>query len=117
MKFTHIDLKETAEKEYKIYSYLNAINNSTVEAYGIPSIYYYGTWKDHVMMAMTLLDAPLDKKMKQQQLNEVDLMIVFQQVVSTILERGRSSYCISFGFQFFLLSLECFTGANNKIHS
>lgn len=42
-----------AENEYKIYWYLNAINDGTVTTYGIPAIYYYGTWNEYRMLGMT----------------------------------------------------------------
>lgn len=90
MKFTKLEHKTTAEKEYKIYAYLNAINNPDVEAFGIPTIFYYGTWHDHVLMAMTLLESPLKRKIKQ--ITEVDLLIVFQQIVSRIYSIEASQF-------------------------
>lgn len=43
--------------EYRMYSYLKAINNATVEDYGIPAVYYYGEWEDCYLLALTLLDS------------------------------------------------------------
>lgn len=45
-----------AEHEYRIYSYLHAIDNPTVERFGIPAVYYYGKWKDFIVIAITLCE-------------------------------------------------------------
>lgn len=46
MKFSSFWATENTENEYEMYTYLDAINNPNVEAYGIPSIYYYGKWNN-----------------------------------------------------------------------
>lgn len=82
MKFTELKNEDEAKQEYKIYTYLNAINNPNTEAYGVPTIYYYGTWNDHVMMAMTLLDSEFHKRFDGGKFNEIDLLITFREFVS-----------------------------------
>lgn len=44
MRFTPDVNKEQAHNEYKMYTYLNAINNKTSEKYGVPTVYYFGKW-------------------------------------------------------------------------
>lgn len=82
MKFTHINEKQYAEKEYEIYSYLKAIDNPQVELYGIPSVYYYGTWDDYIIMAITLLDSGFKNSYMAGDLTEVDLLVVCKEFVS-----------------------------------
>lgn len=80
MKFTC--LHKSARKEYKIYTYLNALNNPGVQSYGIPTVYYYGKWNKLIILAMTLLDSSFQKKIEDGELNELDLMILFREFVS-----------------------------------
>lgn len=54
VKFIESSNKASAEQEYRIYSYLHAIDNSTVERFGIPTVYYYGKWEDFIVIAITL---------------------------------------------------------------
>lgn len=82
MKFTPLHMKVFATEEFKIYSYLNAINNSDVERYGIPSVYYYGEWNDYVLMGLTLLDPEFNKRVENGLFGEVDGLILMQQFVS-----------------------------------
>lgn len=85
MKFTTTAYKHcvnVAENEYKMYSYLNAINNSTIETYGIPSVYYYGRWEGYILMAITLLDSPVKVSFKSDEINELDVLIIFREFVS-----------------------------------
>lgn len=84
MKFTHFKRKQYAEKEYEIYSYLNAIENPKVEHHGIPSVYYYGTWRCTIMMAISLLDSEFNKKHETGNLNVLDALIVCKEFVSEI---------------------------------
>lgn len=44
MKFTPDVNEKQAQNEYKMYTYLNAINNKKAEKYGIPTVYYFGKW-------------------------------------------------------------------------
>lgn len=82
MKFTPYNKRSSAEREYKIYTYLNAIDNRTIEWYGIPSIHYYGRWNNFIMMAMNLFDSEFHKRTKRGTITELDLLILFQEFVS-----------------------------------
>lgn len=79
MKFTRSDDNEDIANEYKMYTYLNAINNSTVESYGIPSVYFYGSWRDYVLMAISLIDPNFNNNYR---FYDVDILIVFREFVS-----------------------------------
>lgn len=85
MKFTTTAQQkfvDAAETEYKMYTYLNAINNSDIEMCGIPSVYYYGQWEDHILMAITLLDSPVTFPSEFDSINELDVLIIFREFVS-----------------------------------
>lgn len=84
MKFTHFKKKKYAEKEYAIYSYLDAIDNPKVELNGILSVYYYGTWRCTVMMGISLLDSEFNKKHETGNLNVLDALIICKEFVSRI---------------------------------
>lgn len=83
MKFTPASLHLNAEHEYRIYTWLGAINNTEVEKFGIPSVYWYGWWNNHVLMAMTLLDSEFHTRCKKNQVTDVDILIVFREFVNT----------------------------------
>lgn len=82
MKFTPMEEQFEAAKEYVIYNYLDAVNNTGVEKFGIPSVHYFGLWEDHVLMAITLLDADCMKKARNNEINELDTIIIFREFVS-----------------------------------
>lgn len=89
MKFTDSSENfaiENAAREYTVYSYLNAIHNndSNIEIYGIPSVYYYGRWDGFILMALTLLDATLKEKPES---NVLDVLIIFREFVSKTRKR------------------------------
>ncbi|XP_031633974.1 uncharacterized protein LOC116347519 [Contarinia nasturtii] len=87
MKFTPLNRKGDADSEYEMYKYLNAVQNPSVELYGIPNVYYYDTWQDYKLMAITLLESNFLEKTNAT--NEVDLLIIFQQfVIRTIVFIG-----------------------------
>lgn len=85
MKFTDSSKRlaiENAAREYAIYSYLNAINNTEIEMYGIPSIYYYGRCEGYILMVMTLLDTTVKVRSKSPAPNVLDVLIIFREFVS-----------------------------------
>lgn len=82
MKFTSSQNEARAKKEYEMYTYLKAIDRPIVEKYGIPSVYYYGTWNDYIMMAITLLDEKFENRVRHGELNKVDLLIICREFVS-----------------------------------
>lgn len=71
-----------AEREFEIYTYLNAINNTDVERYGIPAVYYFGTWHDHVLMAITLLDSKFNECHRSRSFTEADILLIAREFVS-----------------------------------
>lgn len=80
MKFSPVERSiRNSRREYEIYTYLNAIDDPNIEIYGIPTIYYYGTWNnEYTMMAKTLLDTEFEKKVDARQIPELQ----FQKFVS-----------------------------------
>lgn len=87
MKFTDSSKElgiENAAREYAIYSYLNAIynNDSSIEIYGIPSVYYYGRWERFILMALTLLDTTVKVRSISNESHVVDILIIFREFVS-----------------------------------
>lgn len=84
MKFTPPEDECNAEREFEVYTYLESINQTDKEAYGIPTVYYYGRWEGCVLMAITLLD-----KLKNYQMNSMDILIIFREFVS-FMHRSRS---------------------------
>lgn len=83
MKFIETGGEFGAENEhYEIYTYLNAINNSRVEIYGIPTVYYYGTWEVHNIMAIILFDHNVLSEYVNCKMNEVDLLIIMREFVN-----------------------------------
>lgn len=82
MKFTSsYEYRREAEKEYEIYSYLNAINRTEIERMGIPSVYYFGEWDDYILIATTLLDSTFNKKFQAKDIDETDILIVCREFV------------------------------------
>lgn len=85
MKVTLPNDRVDAKHEYEIYSYLHAINNSAIEAYGIPSVYYYGHWNGCYLIAITLMDTKFNERCQLRYVNEVDILIISREFVSYIL--------------------------------
>lgn len=82
MKFTPGDLHLYAEHEYEIYTWLGAVNDTKIEAYGVPCVYFYSWWNKHVLTAITLLDSEFHKRCEPIQMTEADILIVFRDFVS-----------------------------------
>lgn len=81
MKFSPLHFIDSSKNEYKMYTYLDAINNPNALNDGVPTIYYFGTWNNYTIMAMTLLDSGLQKKIKDQ-IEELEVYIVCRDFVS-----------------------------------
>lgn len=75
--------KERIMEEYTMYTYLKAIENSTVETYGIPAVYYYGEWKDYTLIGLTLLDPQFTEMANDSQSKKyyIDILIIFRELV------------------------------------
>lgn len=66
MKFSAIEHQNESDREYEMYSYLSAIDNETVERFGLCNIYYYGDWKskwnkEFKLMIFTYLSGSLGR--------------------------------------------------------
>lgn len=83
MKFTPFKYADKAAREYRIYTYLYAIDNPLIESFGVPVVYYYHKYGDYMLMAMTLMDTTFNEKLKGSQANVVDMTITFRDLVST----------------------------------
>lgn len=86
MKFTMAEKKYLADQEYQMYSYLGAINDTNVERYGIPVVYYYGNWNQTglILMAVSLLDQDIEDLVISKRLfeNDVNILILLRDFVS-----------------------------------
>lgn len=82
MKFTLPSPGADAKHEFKIYSYLDAINRTEVEKYGIPCILYYGQYQDCQMLGMSLLDPEFNKRYKNLNVTDIDVLILCREFVS-----------------------------------
>lgn len=85
MKFTSLESQNNTKNEFKMYTYLGAIEPDS-EIYGIPSIYYYGIYygqfDNYTMMAMTLLDTKFQRDLDEEEITELDLLVACREYVS-----------------------------------
>lgn len=95
MKFTSSEGKREAKREYEIYSYLDAINNTAIERHGIPSVYYFGEWDDYILMAITLLDPVFTTKINTKDIDETDVLIISREFVSSWHCRFRNLFILT----------------------
>lgn len=85
MKISPICMLESLTvNEYDLYTYMKAVDNATVENYGIPAVYYYGVWENCTMLAITLLQSSLSNIINASglQLTDIDIFILFREYVS-----------------------------------
>lgn len=82
MKFSSPNRIRFSRNEYEIYTYLEAIDNPSVEAYGIPAIYYYGRHNNYALLAMTLLNSEFQDTVKAGTMTESDVFVAFREFVS-----------------------------------
>lgn len=87
MKFIPDAYENYAKIEHNAYIALGAVNNTENqrilnEAYGIPTLYHFGRWKNYFMLGITLLDSEFAHRKENKQLNIVDILIVFREFVS-----------------------------------
>lgn len=82
IKFTPLEDKKQAMREYEIYSYLLAIDNPIAELFGVPSVYYFDRFENYMIMAMTLLEPTFNQKCKNHELEFGDILIIFREFVS-----------------------------------
>lgn len=92
-----------------MYSYLHAIDNVTVERYGIPAVYYYAKWKNCTVMAITLCENSLSDR-KVDFVDPLNALIVFEQFVSASV--------LLFLFKIILIEkFGIYAGAPSEIHT
>lgn len=84
MKFIPNEFENYAKKERQAYIALDAVNNTEKEAYGIPTLYFYGQWKNYFMFGITLLDSEFINRRENNQLTTVDKLIVFREMVCSV---------------------------------
>lgn len=85
MKFSPtLMMDEDIVNEYEMYTYLKAIDNETVESYGIPCVYFYGEWENCTLIAITLLDSRFNEiyKAPQLRIKDIDIFIICRESVS-----------------------------------
>lgn len=111
MKFTMSCLGADAEHEFEIYSYLDAINNTEIEKYGIPCVYYYGEWEECQMIGMTLLNPEFNKRYAHLNVNDIDVLVLCREFVSNALFSFNNKQCLK------SLKLKTFIDKDIKIHT
>lgn len=84
MKFILDKFVAAAENERQIYITLGAVNNTKNEAFGIPTLYHYGRWKNCIMIAVTVLDSEFEYRRRTLQWTVLDKLIVFREWVSSL---------------------------------
>lgn len=84
MKFISSDFHRAATNEINTYIALGDLNNTKLEAYGIPTLYHYGTWNNNYILATTLLDSKFEQTRRAGGLTAIDKLIVFREMVSSL---------------------------------
>lgn len=84
MKFVSSDFHRAATNEINAYVALGALNNTNLEAYGIPTLFHHGTWNNSYILATTLLDSKFEQTRKAGRLTAIDKLIVFREMVSCL---------------------------------
>lgn len=96
MKFSAMKHKNETDREYEMYSYLNAIDNENVEQFGLCNVYYYGDWKsewhtEFKLVILTFLRGNLGRPARAGYFksangkNGLNTLILFRDFVSTFL--------------------------------
>lgn len=91
MKFTLPDQESTAYDEYRMYSYLDAINSTESEKFGIPSVYYYGKCQQTglILMGFSLLEKNIEDLANSGKLleHDVNVLMILRDFVSALNQR------------------------------
>lgn len=86
MKFTDMKFVDSCDLEYAMYTFLDAINNTNVEKYGFPAIYYFNEWNQHyILTVFSFLDGgdAYDRLIKTNHFAEpLNSLILFRNFVS-----------------------------------
>lgn len=91
MKFTQKIHKNESDREFEMYTYLNAIDDPAVEKFGFSAVHYYNDWNNEYMIMVfsrfeeDLIDASnrgrFNHTLKQSAANS---LILFRNFVSII---------------------------------
>lgn len=85
MKMSPISMMEDDTlSEYLMYTHMKAINNETVEDYGIPAVhYYYADWEGCTLLALSLLEPQYTQLIETPgiRLSDLDMLIVMREFV------------------------------------
>lgn len=79
--------EQSQDEEMAIFKALNATENSDIEQYGIPKVYYNGTFlKHYYAIAMTYFDGTLTERYEKEQGNgrslpDLTVLSIFKQAV------------------------------------
>lgn len=92
MKFVPSNFKVLAQNEVDTYIALGALNNTGIEAYGIPTFYHCAMWKNYYTYAITLLDSEFEQTRKAGRLTAIDKLILFREMVSPFFLLSTNMY-------------------------
>lgn len=81
IKFIYKSNVEYAQREYEMYSYMKAINETNVQKYGITAVYYYDTWENFIVTAYPDLEETLAHRAEIGRVETYDILFVIQQFV------------------------------------
>lgn len=90
MKFTQKIHKNESDREFEMYTYLNAIDSPEVEKFGFAAVHYYKEWnKEYMVMALSRFEEDLIDALNKGCFNysskqgAVNSLILFRNFVST----------------------------------
>lgn len=92
MKFVLDEYRNTTEREFQIFTYLNAINRTDIERFGFPAVYYYNDWNGYILTVISYFDGGdlVDRRNKgffqnpSSESESIDSLILFRNFVSAI---------------------------------
>lgn len=94
MKFVLKKNDKTMEQEYRMFTYLEAIDNEPVEKFGIPVVFYYGEFLNgnFIVMALSSFEHSLLEKANEGHFlkHPINSLILLKQFVSFGIFLSRS---------------------------
>lgn len=72
-------------REIEFYSYLDAIDNVTVEKFGISNVYYYGKWRSYMLTVFSLFDCDLVNMAEHFPNRSINSLLLFRDFVRAAL--------------------------------
>lgn len=93
IKFVKNENLKQIEREYEIFSYLDAIKNPDVEKYGIPTVYGFNEWQNCVYIVISLFEFDLIDAVQRGNFNytlqdshkALNSLILFKDFVSALI--------------------------------